>query len=65
MSYTIRDFLEDIRAGIVNIPLEEAQIYGITVEHIYQAMKCESLTDIPTEISVWCRDQLQIAKELF
>ncbi len=65
ISYTVRDFIEDIRTGIINIPLEEAQFYGITDQHIKQAIKCDNLGTIPIQIRRWCIDQLSVAKQLF
>ncbi len=65
MSFNVRDFLEDIRTGIVNITFEEAQSYGITEEHIMQAMQCHDLSTLPISISKWCIDQIYIAKQLF
>lgn len=65
ISYTVRDFIEDIRTGIVNVPLEEAQFYGITEQHIRQAMKCDNIGAIPLQIRRWCIDQIGVAKQLF
>jgi hypothetical protein len=55
--YNVRDFVQDLQAGIVNIPLEEIKQYGINIE------TCQNISSLEEMIKhvpfrMWFTDQV-------
>lgn len=65
MSYSLRDFLEDICVWIVNIPKEDAQKFGITMADIDALAGHGKISSASDNIKAWMRAEIQAAKELF
>lgn len=64
MSYTLRDLIEDIRSGIVNIPEEDAQFFHISIDEVEELARHGDISRASESIKSWIQSDLLSAKEL-
>lgn len=64
--YNLRDFTEDIRASLINIPMEDIDRFGITPEELAFVKAQENdfdFSQLPESIKRWFRQELLRMKE--
>lgn len=54
IAYTLMDLLEDPKEGLLNIPLEDLEVFGISDDDIEQLVLANSLYDLPESIKRRC-----------
>ncbi len=64
ISYTLRDLIEDIRSGIVNIPEEDAQFFHISIDEIEELARHGDISRASENIKSWIQFELESAKAL-
>jgi len=65
--YNLRDFNEDIIASLINIPLEDLEIYWITkgdLEYVRSMWKQWDFWELPESIKKWFKNELLKIKDL-
>ncbi len=65
ISYNVKDFSSDIRAGLCNITQEDAERLGITTKSLRSVLGLgENISQYPENIKVWLREQITRGRKL-
>jgi hypothetical protein len=64
IAYNVRDFASDIKAGLCNIPREDADRLNIAVADLQKVVEARNMVEFPQNVSTWLLEQVAEGKRL-